>query len=106
MIFRRYEQHLLAEIDFLKHQLAIEQAKVTRLELAVWSQQSPAGSAFVSLSTEPETVTGKVPAIPWPTRMGWRELQEFDRIESEKEKQRDYAIRGKETATEAGKSVA
>ena len=48
-----FNRHLIEENDWLRAQLRLSQAKLDRLEAAVWAQQSPAGAAYAQSLVKP-----------------------------------------------------
>ena len=48
-----FNRHLIEENDWLRAQLRLSQAKLDRLESAVWAQQSPAGAAYAQSLVKP-----------------------------------------------------
>ena len=51
--FPSFNRHLIEENDWLRAQLRLSQAKLDRLEAAVWAQQSPAGAAYAQSLVKP-----------------------------------------------------
>ena len=48
--FPSFNRHLIEENDWLRNQHRLLQAKLDRLEAAVWAQQSPAGAAYAAMT--------------------------------------------------------
>ena len=51
--FPSFNRHLIEENDWLRNQHRLLQAKLDRLEAAVWAQQSPAGAAYAQSLVKP-----------------------------------------------------
>lgn len=68
--FPSFKSHLIEENEWLRAQHRLLQAKLDRLEAAVWAQQSPAGAAYAA-SGQNVTHTG----IPGPTISSWESLE-------------------------------
>ena len=48
--FPSFKRHLIEENEWLRAQHSLLQAKLDRLESAVWAQQSPAGAAYAAMT--------------------------------------------------------
>ena len=66
-----FNRHLIEENDWLRHQHTLLQAKLDRLESAVWAQQSPAGAAYSAT-----TVTRQPLESPAPTVNTWQQFEQ------------------------------
>lgn len=51
--FESFKRHLINENEWLRAQHQLLQAKLDRLEAAVWAQQSPAGAAYAQSERKP-----------------------------------------------------
>ena len=68
--FPSFNRHLIEENDWLRAQLRLSQAKLDRLEAAVWAQQSPAGAAYAQSQSRTNTT-----ALPGPTISTWEAFE-------------------------------
>jgi hypothetical protein len=93
--FETFNQHLIRENQWLRDRCRELQAKLDRLEAAVWAQQSPAGAAFAQTAPNARNPTLERPI---PTVSSWEQYEKdwYDKNPVE-ETANDSSVRTKES---------